>query len=118
MAPNGGPNFYLGNGYYNSPVNFFLGGANWAPKKYLNLYGAARVTHTNGSAEMLNPLMQTGALGSTVVDPYVDVQVKIAPEWWWHGNWEHQGYNEFGGIGPAPREFHGDIYTLGVKYAF
>jgi len=117
-ANGGGSGFYLGNGYYNSPVNFFLGGANWAPKKYLNLYGAARVTHTNGSAEMLNPLMQTGALGSTVVDPYVDVQVKIAPEWWWHGNWEHHGYNEFGGIGPAPREFHGDIYTLGVKYAF
>jgi hypothetical protein len=66
----------------------------------------------------LNPLMQTGALGSTVVDPYVDVQVRIASEWWWHGNWQHRGYNESGGIGPAPREFHGEIYTLGVKYAF
>jgi hypothetical protein len=118
VANGGSTSLYLGNGYYNAPVNFFLGGANWAPTKYLNLYGAARVTHTNGSAEMLNPLMQTGGLGSTIVDPYVDVQFRIASGWWWHGNWQHQGYNESGGIGPAPREFHGEIYTLGVKYAF
>jgi hypothetical protein len=118
-AANGGnSSLYLGNGYYDAPVNFFLGGANWAPTKYLNIYGAARVTDTSGAAEMLNPLMQTGSLGSTIVDPYVDVQVRVAPGWWWHGNWQHQGYNESGGVGPAPREFHGDIYTLGVKYAF
>jgi len=117
-ANGGGTSFYLGNGYYSAPVNFFSGAVNWAPSKHFAANGGIRLTDTNGDAEYLNPLMVTGALGSTVVSPFADLVVNIAPQWAWHGNWVHHGYNESGGIGPAPREFHGDVLTLGVRYAF
>ena len=78
----------------------------------------ARVNSVNGSAETLNPYQVPGALQSKIVAPFADLVVNIAPQWAWHGNWNHQAYDESGPAGPAPRDFHGDIYTLGVKYAF
>jgi len=111
---------YLGNGYYNAPSNFFTGGVNLAPSKYFRINAGARVTSVDGSGETLNPYQVPGALHSKILAPYADLVVNIAPQWAWHGNWNHQAYNEAGPVGPglAPRSFHGDIYTLGVKYAF
>jgi hypothetical protein len=109
---------YLGTGRYDAPVNFFSGALSWAPSKYFRFNGGARVTDTNGTAEFLNPLMVPGALQSKVVSPFSDLEVHIAPQWAWHGNWVHHGYDESGAAGPASRTFHGDVVTLGVKYAF
>jgi hypothetical protein len=109
---------YLGNGWYDAPVNFFSAAISWAPSKYFRYNGGARVTDTNGTAEFLNPLMVSGALQSKVVSPFSDLVVNIAPQWAWHGNWVHHGYDEAGAPGPAPRSFHGDVVTLGVRYAF
>ena len=115
-SPAGEP--YLGNGYYDAPANFFSGGVNYAPSKYFRINAGARVNSLNGSAEFLNPLMAPGALQSKTVSPYADLVVNIAPQWSWHGNWNHQAYDESGPAGPAPRNFHGDVLTLGVRYAF
>jgi hypothetical protein len=114
----GDPSFYLGHATYDAPVVFFSGALNFAPSKYFKFNGGARVTSTNGTAELLNPLMVPGALQSKVVSPFSDLQVNIAPQWSWHGNWVHHGYAESGGPGPASRNFHGDVVTLSVKYAF
>jgi hypothetical protein len=114
----GDPSYYLGHGIYDAPVNFFSGAISWAPSKYFHYNGGLRLTHTNGSAEFLNPLMVPGALQSKVVSPFSDLRVNIAPQWAWHGNWIHHGYEEAGAAGPAPRTFHGDVVTLGVLYAF
>jgi len=115
---NGDPSYYLGSGIYDAPVNFFSGAISWAPSKYFHYSGGARLTDTNGTAEFLNPLMVPGALHSKVVSPFSDLLINIAPQWAWHGNWVHHGYEEAGGPGPAARTFHGDVVTLGVKYAF
>ncbi len=109
---------YLGYGSYNAPVNFVYAAISWAPVKYFAYNGGIRFTDTNGTAELLNPLMVPGALDSKIVSPFSDLVVNIAPQWAWHGNWIHHGYNEGGGPGPASRDFHGDVFTLGVKYAF
>jgi len=109
---------YLGNGTYDAPANFVSGAITFAPSKYLRLNGGARLNHNSGSAEFLNPLMVPGALNSKVLAPFGDVVVNIAPQWAWHGNWVHHGYDETGGPGPASRDFHGDVVTLGVRYAF
>ena len=109
---------YLGNGIYNAPATFFSGALSYAPSKYFRFNGGARVTANDGSAEFLNPLAVPGALNSKVVSPFSDLVVNIAPQWAWHGNWVHHGYQEAGGPGPASRNFHGDVITLGVKYAF
>lgn len=109
---------YLGNGYYDAPSNYFMAAVNYAPAKYFKFNGGARLNNTNGQAEQLNPLMVPGALQSKVVSPFADLLVNIAPQWAWHGNWEHHGYDEAGLAGPAARSFHGDVITLGVKYSF
>ncbi len=109
---------YLGNGYYNAPSNFFTGNVSLAPSKYFRINAGARLNNVDGSGEMLNPYQVTGSLDSKILNPYADLVVNIAPQWAWHGNWDHHSYNESGPAGPAPRDFHGDIYTLGVRYAF
>ncbi len=109
---------YLGNGYYDAPSSFFTSNINWSPSKYFRINAGARVNSVKGSAEMLNPYQVPGGLQSKVVAPYADLAVQIAPQWSWHGNWNHQAYEESSAPTPAPRSFHGDIYTLGVRYAF
>jgi len=117
--PEGATTLFLGTGYYHAPSNFISGAINYAPSKYWRLNGGMRLNDVNGQAEMLNPLMVPGALQSKYVTPYTDLEVRIAPQWAWHGNWTHDGYSEQGRVGPLPsRNTHGDILTLGVKYAF
>lgn len=118
VANGGSASLYLGSGTYNAPTTFFLGAINYAPSKYFKFNGGARVTSTDGQAEMLNPLMVPGALQSKVVSPYTDLLVNVARQWAWHGYWEHHGYDEAGGPGPAARSFHGEVLTLGVRYSF
>jgi hypothetical protein len=115
---NGASDFYLGNGYYHAPSNYFYGAINYAPSKYVRLFGGANVSSIGGSAEQLNPLMVPGALSSQGVSPFADVQVNVAKQWIWHGNWTHESYQESDGAGPAPRSFHGELVTLGVRWAF
>ena len=38
--------------------------------------------------------MVPGALQSKVVSPFSDLLINIAPQWAWHGNWVHHGYDE------------------------
>ena len=78
-----------------------------------------RSSNTNGQAEQLNPYMVPGALHSKYVTPYADMEIHIASQWGWHGNWTHNGYAEGGPMGYLPsRNTHGDVVSLGVKYAF
>ncbi|HET7103192.1 MAG TPA: hypothetical protein VFI20_03810 [Terracidiphilus sp.] len=117
-SPEGNTSYYLGNAFYNAPQTFFNGSVNLAPSRRFRLNGGAQVSTVGGSAERLNPNMVPGALQSTIVSPYADLLVPIAPQWTWHGNWMHHGYSEAGPAGPAPRSFHGDVITLSVKHEF
>jgi hypothetical protein len=112
-----GSNKYLGNGYYDAPVNYFTAAFNYS-SKYFRVGLGGRFNDVNGSAEMLSPYQVPGALQSKYITPYADLAINIAPQWSWHGNWNHPDYNESGPAGPATRDFKGDIFTLGVKYAF
>ena len=126
-ANGGATNLFLGTGYYHAPSDFFIGALNYAPSKILRFNGGFRMNELNGEAELLNPYNPPGALLSKTVSPYADMQIQIAQGWWWHGMWEHHGYNEggpFGGSAVASgsllpsRDFHGEVITLSVKYAF
>ena len=111
-------NQYLGNGYYDVPVNYFTAGFNYAPSKYFHMNVGGRFNNVDGRAEMLSPYMVPGALQSKYFTPYASLSINIAREWSWHGDWNRYHYNESGPAGPAPRDFNGDVITLGVKYAF
>jgi hypothetical protein len=115
----GDPTYLLGNGYYHAPSTFFSGSLNYAPTHYLRFYGGARVNDINGQAEMLNPNMVPGSLESNYISPFSEAEFKVARQWAWRGNWTRHDYAEKGAAGPtAPRNVHGDIVTLSVKYAF
>jgi hypothetical protein len=114
----GDQNPYLGNGYYSAPVTFFIGSFSYAPTKYLHMGGGVRLNDLNGSAEMLSPYQVPGSLQSNYLTPFADLSINIARQWSWHGDWNRYHYNESGPAGPAPRDFNGDVFTLGVKYAF
>ena len=115
----GDPSYRLSNAYYHAPATFFSGALNYAPMRRLRLNGGLRLNDVNGQSEMLNPNMIPGALRSKYVTPFTDLQYEIAREWTWHGNWTRNDYSEQGPMGIlAPRNVHGDIATLGVKYAF
>jgi hypothetical protein len=116
-------NQYLGNGYYSAPVTFFIGAINYAPSKYFHMGFGARVNDVSGSAEQLSPYQVPGSLQSNYFTPFASLSINIAREWWWHGEWNRYHYSESGPgsispPGPTARDFNGDVFTLGVKYAF
>ncbi|HKF48081.1 MAG TPA: hypothetical protein VKB38_12040 [Terracidiphilus sp.] len=111
-------NSYLGNGLYDAPMNYFYGMFHYTPNKHVSGGAGVRVNSTNGSAEFLSPYMVPGALQSKYWSPYADLVINIAPNWSWHGDWNRPEYTESGPAGPAPRDVNGNIFTLGVKYAF
>jgi hypothetical protein len=117
-ANTAGSNKYLGNGYYDAPVNYVTGAFNYTPSKYWHVGVGGRFNNVDGRAEMLSPYQVPGALQSQYITPYADLVIHIAPQWSWHGDWNLHDYSESGPDGPAPRDFHGNIFTLGVKYAF
>ena len=120
----------LGYGSYHVPADFFTGAVNYTPSKIMRFNGGYRINDLNGSAELLNPYNSPGAIFSKMVSPFADLQIRIADGWYWHGNWEHHGYNEGGPSGGSvggnfipgsvlpSRDFHGEVITLSVKYAF
>jgi hypothetical protein len=125
--PTATSNLFLGTGAYDVPTNFYNGAVTYAPSKYFKYSGGVRITGNGGQATLLNPYNPTGSISSTVVSPYSDLSINIAPQWSWHGYWVHHGYKEDGGPGGSlpvaggvipSRNFHGDVVTLSVKYAF
>jgi hypothetical protein len=120
-SPDTGSNSYLlGTDPYNAPSNFFSGAVNYAPTRLFRFNAGVRLNSVNGTADQLNPLLVPGSLQSRYVTPFSDVQINIAPQWAWHGNWTYNGYGETGPQSTTlpSRNVHGNTVTLGVKYAF
>jgi hypothetical protein len=117
--PQGATTLYQGFGLYDAPASFYSGAINYAPSRYLRLNAGTRLNSLKGTAEQLNPLMVPGALQSLYLIPYADALINISPQWAWHGNFVYDGYAEKGPQGILPsRNVHGNVLTLGVKYAF
>jgi opacity protein-like surface antigen len=58
-------------------------------------------------------------LQSQFQSPYANLTVDIAPNWSWKVDYNYYSYGEGTPIGPTlPRSFRGNVYTLGVHYAF
>ncbi len=119
LNPLGSASLFLGQGTYDAPASFFGGSIVYTPLRRLRLNAGTQLNSVNGQAEQLNPYMVPGALQSLYLMPYGDVMFNIAPQWSWHGNFVYDGYAEQGPLGMlAPRNVHGNMTTLSVKYAF
>ena len=114
---NGTP--YLSNGYYDAPTQYGSVGFNLAPVKRLKAGLGYRMTAINGMTTAINPRQVPGSLQSQYQSPYAHLAWAMSEGWAMRGDWNYYSYGEGTPIGPTmPRSFRGNIYTLGVHYAF
>ncbi len=106
-------------GYYNAPTQFGSLGFSFVPEKRVHFSGGYRMSAVDGHADLMNLRQVPGGLQSQYQSPYGSVAVDIAANWMWKANYNYYGYGEGSPVGPtAPRSFRGNVYTLGVHYAF
>jgi hypothetical protein len=114
-----GTNTNLGTGYYHAPTEYGSFSFMFAPVKTLRANVGYQISSVNGTTEFLNPLEVPGSLQSKYQSPFINVAWTFHPQWTWKGNWNYYGYGEDGAVGPTwPRNFHADIFTLALHYAF
>ncbi|HKO13706.1 MAG TPA: hypothetical protein VJV22_17180 [Acidobacteriaceae bacterium] len=110
---------FYGNSYYNAPTQFGSAGLVYSPVTKLRTGLGYRMSAVSGRTEFLNPRQVPGSLKSEYQTPYASVAYTVAAGWGFSGNWDYYGYGEGGGVAPiAPRNFHGNVVTLGMHYEF
>jgi hypothetical protein len=114
----GGP-FLADVSVYDQKVHFLAAGVQWKPVKRVTTELGYTGTFANGNTLLLNPLAPLGPLSYNYHLPAAAVRVELAPRWTLRGDWNYYGYNEKGDSGPTlPRDFRGNVFTTGLKYAF
>jgi hypothetical protein len=113
------PGFY-GTSYFDAPTHYGSASIVLMPIKPIEAVAGYRVTATGGRTEQLNPAEVPGTLQSKYQMPYGSLSWKVMRAWAFKGDWNYYGYGETSGlVGPmAPRNFHGNICTLGVHYEY
>lgn len=110
---------FYGNSYYDAPTQYGSVGFVLTPIKAMQAAGGYRVTSVDGNSQLLHPLAVEGSLQSMYQSPYADLSWKFTKGWGLRGDWNYYGYGEEGAAGPtAPRNFHGNVVTLGVHYEY
>ena len=110
---------FQSNGFYNQPSQFGSIGFVFTPVKRLHAVAGYRVSDVNGQAPPINIRQVPGSLQSQYQTPYGGLTLDLAPNWAWKGDYNYYGYGEGSPIGPTlPRSFHGNVFTLAVRYAF
>ena len=112
---------------YTSNVNTGFVDFLWTPAHRLSLELGANLSGVTGSQLNLNPLspmalLPSGALNSNWYQPYSSVSYRFAKQWTGRARWDYYGYHEDSNGSYqdlfAPRNFHGNLITLSVRYAF
>jgi hypothetical protein len=104
---------------YDEPTQFGSISLMLAPVKRVHANLGYRMTAIDGHEVRMDPRAVPGSLQSQYQMPYGDVAFNLAPGWSWKAAWNYYGFGEGTPIGPtAARSFRGNVYTLGVKYAF
>lgn len=104
---------------YGQTVHFLSANLMWKPVKRVTTELGYTGTFASGDTLILNPLAPLGPLTYHYHLPTAGVRVELAPRWSLSGGWNYYGYNEKGDSGPTlPRDFRGNVFTTGVKYAF
>ncbi len=114
---NGTP--YQSNDLYNVPTQTGNIGLVYTPWKRIHTTAGYRATAVNGNATTINVRQVDGSLQSVYQTPYTSVVYDLQTNWQWRANYDYYGYSEGSPIGPVlARQFHGNVYTLSVRYAF
>jgi hypothetical protein len=77
------------------------------------------VNSVNGTFQQMNVREVPGSLDSNYRTPFSDISYDFDSKWTYKTTWNYYGYGEGGATGPtAPRNFHGNEWTLAVHYKF
>jgi hypothetical protein len=117
--PSGTTLAWYGTSYYDSPTHNASASIVLTPVKQFQAVVGYRVNAIDGTTEFLNPAEAPGTLQSKYQSPYINLGWKLKPAWAVKGNWNYYGYGESSVVGPtAPRNFHGNVYTVGLHYQY
>ena len=110
---------YKSDGYYNQPTQYGSFGVVSSPLKRFHVNAGYRISAVNGTTTFMNVRQVNGSLQSYFQSPYAGVAWDLEQQWTWKADYNFYGYGEGLPIGPTlPRNFHGNIITLAVRYAF
>lgn len=78
------------------------------------------IVSSNGGGTILNPLQPLGSLKSRYHQPIAELQLEFVKNWSAIGRWNYYDYHEATAFfGPtAPRDFHANVGTVSLRYAF
>jgi hypothetical protein len=109
----------LNSGYYDAPTQFGSFGLVFSPINRLHGKAGYRISSVNGSTDAMNVRQVNGSLQSYFQTPYAELVFDLERQWKWKADYNFYGYGEGLPIGPTlPRNFHGNVVTLSVNYAF
>jgi len=106
-------------GYYNAPTQFGSFGLTFSPINRLHGKAGYRISAVNGSTDTMNIRQVNGSLQSYYQTPYAQLVFDLEQKWKWKADYNFYGYGEGLPVGPTlPRNFHANVVTLSVNYAF
>ena len=96
---------------------------NWKPVKRLTTRFGANLTGTSGSVLIISPNAPSGPLDSKFLQPYAGFDVGFTKNWTGKAYWAYHSYHEDIDASAvqdlfAPRNFHANLVTLSLRYAF
>lgn len=96
---------------------------NWKPWKHLNTRLGANLNGTSGSVLIISPNAPSGPLDSKFLQPYGGFDYIFSNHWTGKAYWAYHGYHEDQDATAiqdifAPRNFHANLVTLSLRYAF
>jgi len=112
---------------YSSHVNTGFLDFLWTPVNPLSFEVGANLSGVTGSEVNLNPqspiaTAPAGPLNSSWYQPYGSVAYHFAKHWTGRARWDYYGYHEDSNGSYqdlyAPRNFHGNLITLSVRFGF
>jgi hypothetical protein len=106
-------------GFYQTHTQYGYFALTLSPIQRVNLKIGYNIVDNQGTTTMFNTLLPLGPLSSTYQSPLAAVDVGVHKNVTFKAAWNYYQYGEGSFVGPtAPRYFHANNTTLGLKYAF
>ena len=104
---------------YRNRVHFADAMFVWKPFARFSANMGYDIVNSEGLTTNFNTLQPLGSLASTFHRPVLTLEYQMAKNWAVKGGWNYYDYNEKDVAGPTlPRDFHDNMTTLSLKYAF
>jgi len=86
--------------FMSAPTQFASFGGSYIPSKVVKMGAGYRISAVSGNQFFVQAQEVNGSLQSAYQTPYVNIAVKIHPDWIWRAEYNYYGYGEGGPSGP------------------